>query len=261
MIDMEDFKKSIVESLDGIDVGLYPFMSYILQDLWEFGTDPSVIVNLMKENIRGNNLRILDLGCGKGAVSIRVAEEIDCIVKGIDGMPDFIESARNYAIKYNVQDKCDFETGDIRVRIKELKDFDAIILGAIGPVFGDLYNTLKTISGSIKPSGYLLLDDGYIPEEVQTNYNRCLRQNSFYKQITTAGFEIIQEVIFEKDFIEEADSYIFNSIEKRINELKIEYPGKEELFDEYLKVQEYENYMLANELKTGIWLLKFKTIS
>jgi len=124
-----------------------------------------------------------------------------------------------------------------------------------------LYDTLITVSEAIKPSGYVLLDNSYIPEEVQTNYNRCLRQNSFYEQITTAGFEIIQEVIFEKDFIEESDSYIFNSIEKRINELKSEYPGKKEIFDEYLRTQEYENYMLANEIKTGIWLLKFKTIS
>jgi len=124
-----------------------------------------------------------------------------------------------------------------------------------------LYDELITVSEAIKPSGYVLLDDGYIPEEVQTNYNRCLRQNSFYEQITTAGFEIIQEVIFEKDFIEESDSYIFNSIEKRINELKSEYPGKKEIFDEYLKVQEDENYILENELITGMWLLKLKTIS
>jgi len=124
-----------------------------------------------------------------------------------------------------------------------------------------LYGTLITVSEAIKPSGYVLLDNSYIPEEVQTNYNRCLRQNSFYEQITTAGFEIIQEVIFEKDFIEESDSYILNSIEKRINELKSEYPGKKEIFDEYLKVQEDENYILENELITGMWLLKLKTIS
>jgi SAM-dependent methyltransferase len=232
---MEDFKKSIVESLNGFDVELYPFLPYILQDLWEFGTDSSIIVALIKDNIRGNNLRILDLGCGKGAVSVHIAEEIECTVKGIDAMPDFIESAKNYAKQFNVQDKCDFETGDIRVRIKELKDFDVIVLGAIGSVFGDLYNTLRIITESIKPSGYVLLDDGYLPEELLTNYNRCLRQNSFYNQITTAGFDIIQEVIFEKEFIEESDSCIYDSIKKRINELRIKYPNKKEIFDEYLK--------------------------
>lgn len=255
---MEDLKRSIVESLDGSDVELYPFLPYILQDLWEFGTDPSIILTLIKDNIRGNNLRILDLGCGKGAVSVRIAKEIECIVKGIDAMPDFIESARNYAIRFNVQDKCDFETGDIRVRLKELKDFDVVVLGAIGSVFGDLYNTLKIITRSLKPSGYVLLDDGYIPEESITNYNRCLRQKNFYNQITTAGFEIIQEVIFEKESIEESDNYIYDIIEKRTNELKNKYPDKKGIFDEYLKIQEYENYILANELVTGIWLLKLK---
>jgi len=207
---MEDLRKSIVESLDGFDVELYPYLPYILQDLWEIGTDPSIIVTLIKNNIRRSNLRILDLGCGKGAVSVHVAEEIECMVTGIDAMPDFIESAKNYAIQFNVQDKCDFETGDIRVRIKELKDFDVIILGAIGFVFGDLYNTLQIITESIKPSGYVLLDDGYIPDELQTNYNRCLRKNGFYNQIDSAGFEIIQEVIFEKELIEESDNFIYD---------------------------------------------------
>jgi SAM-dependent methyltransferase len=258
---MQEIKKSIVESLDGFDIELFSYLPYILQDLWEIGADPLIMLNLITGNISNKNLRILDLGCGKGAVSINVAKEIECTIKGIDAMPDFIESAKKYAKEFNVEDKCDFEAGDIRIKIKELKDFDVIILGAIGSVFGDLYSTLKNLSGSLNSSGYVLLDDGYIQDESLTNYNRCLRKTDFYNQITYAGFEIVQEIIFEKDAIEDSDKIIYDSIEKRISELIKEYPDKKKLFNGYLKSQEYENYILANELITGTWLLQLKSKS
>jgi SAM-dependent methyltransferase len=258
---MQEIKKSIVESLDGFDIELFSYLPYILQDLWEIGADPLIMLNLITGNISNKNLRILDLGCGKGAVSINVAKEIECTIKGIDAMPDFIESAKKYAKEFNVEDKCDFEAGDIRIKIKELKDFDVIILGAIGSVFGDLYTTLKNLTASLNSSGYVLLDDGYIPDESPTNYNRCLRKTDFYHQITYAGFEIVQEIIFEKDAIEDSDKIIYDSIEKRISELIKEYPDKKKLFNGYLKSQEYENYILANELITGTWLLQLKSKS
>ena len=253
---MDELEKSIVESLDGKDPELFPYLPYILQDLWEIGADPSTMVTLIRENITKNKLSILDLGCGKGAVSVNLAREFDCVVKGVDAMPDFIESARHYAIQFNVHDKCDFETGDIRIKIKELKDFDVIILGAIGSVFGNLFTTLKTLTSSLNPEGYVLLDDGFIPDESQTNYDRCLRKTDFYAQISDAGYKIVQEIIFTRDFIEDSDNIIYDSIEKRISELINEFPDKKELFYGYLKSQEYENHMLANELITGTWLLQ-----
>jgi len=256
---MNALEKSVVESLDGSDPDLFPFLPYILQDLWELGADPSVMLSLIKNNIKKDGLRVLDLGCGKGAVSINIAREIGCTVKGIDAMPDFIESAKSYAKQYKVQDKCDFETGDIRLKIKELKGFNVIILGAIGPVLGDLYTTLKTLSPSLNPSGYVLLDDGYIPDVSQTDYNRCLHEKEFYDQIARAGFVIVREIIFEREAIDESDKIIYEAIKKRIDELKSEFPGESGLFDEYIKSQEYENYILANELVTGTWLLQLKS--
>src|SRR4030042_3477142 len=195
----EELKKSILESLDAFEADLFPYIPYILQDLWEIGADPSIMLALIKDNITRKKLKILDLGCGKSAVSIYIARHIDCTVKGIDGLSAFIESAKDYAEKFNVHDKCNFVVGDIRIMIKNIKGFDVVILGAIGPVIGNLQTTLEIISKSLNREGYVLLDDGYIADESQVNYHRCLRKSDFYSQIKTAEFEIIQEVIFEKN--------------------------------------------------------------
>jgi SAM-dependent methyltransferase len=253
---MKNLNESVVESLDGFHTELLPYLPYLLQDIWEIGADPNTMLSLIKQYVRLDKLSILDLGCGKGAVSIKIAQEINCTILGIDALHEFIESARDYAKKYKVGNSCKFEIGDIRVRIKELFSFDLIILGAIGPVLGDLETTLKTLAKSLNSHGYVLLDDGYIDDNSMTKYDRCLRRTDFYKQIKVAGFEIIHEEIFTKDMLEDSDNYIYASIKRRANELIYKLPDKREILEGYLRSQEFENQILENEIITGTWLLK-----
>jgi len=256
---MEDLKKSILESLDGSEYDLFPYLPYLLQDLWAIGADPSVMLSFVKENIEKRNLKVLDLGCGKGAVSIIFAKELRCTVKGIDALPEFIESAKEYAKLHKVNDLCKFEIGDIRSEINRLKDFDVVILGAIGPILGNLYQTLNVLIKVLKAGGHVLVDDGYIEDDSTVQYDRCLKKSDFYKQIQSAGFEIVGEKINEKCISQEVNLLAFDPIEKRVNELIIQHPEMRELFLGYLRSQEYENKMVENELVCGTWLLKLKT--
>lgn len=253
---MKSLNESILESLDGSQIELLTYLPFLLQDLREIGANPSTMISLIKQYIKQDKLSILDLGCGKGAVSIKIAQEMNCTILGIDAFNEFIKSAQDFAKKLNVDNKCKFEVDDIRIRINELSGFDIAILGAIGPVLGDLKTTLMVTSKSLKSEGYVLLDDGYIDDKSKTNYDRCLRKTEFYSQIKEAGFEIIHEEIFSKDMLEDSDSYIYDSIKMRANELIKNLPDKRDLIEGYLKSQELENQMLENEIVTGTWLLK-----
>ncbi|MBN2613358.1 MAG: methyltransferase domain-containing protein [Bacteroidales bacterium] len=197
-----DLDKSIIESLDGSDDRLLPHIPYILQDLWEIGADPAAMVSLIRDNIFKNDLKILDLGCGKGAISVNIAKELKLKVKGIDALPIFIGEAVKYAQKHQVNHLCEFEAGDIRSEINNLKGYDIVILGAIGPVLGNLRQTLQSIKRSLNTKGYVLLDDGYLDDEYTGNYDRCLRKSEFYHHIDSAGFKIVKEIIMVKNQIQ-----------------------------------------------------------
>jgi len=137
---MKTIEESVIYAMDGSDVDLLPFLPYILQDLWEFGTSSDVIVTQLK-NLNFDNLKqlnVLDLGCGKGAVSVKLAHNFGFKTVGFDAVPDFIDFAKLKAKEYNVAHLCSFFVEDIRKIIGEQKDFDIIILGAIGNVFGQL---------------------------------------------------------------------------------------------------------------------------
>ncbi|MDD8026948.1 MAG: class I SAM-dependent methyltransferase [Acidobacteriota bacterium] len=255
---MKNVIESVVESLDGFDVGLYPHLPYLLQDLWRMGSDPETMVSLLKKEGVVRPRRVLDVGCGKGAVSIRIAEELGCPVTGIDAVPAFIDAARRRATEHRVGRLCRFVIGDIRARTWEPEKFDAIVFGALGSVLGDLQETLTIPARSLNDRGYVLLDDGYLEDAAPTAYDRCLRKSIFYGQIAAAGFEVVAEAILGKEEIEATDRSYYISIERRAVELMRRFPDQAGLFQGYLDAQERENSVLENDLVCGTWLLRIK---
>ncbi|MBU4450784.1 MAG: hypothetical protein KKE35_05770 [Actinobacteria bacterium] len=63
-INMKSLEESVVTAMDGTDSGLFPFLPYILQELWEIGASPEVIIRLVRKHTNNySSLSMLDLGC------------------------------------------------------------------------------------------------------------------------------------------------------------------------------------------------------
>jgi cyclopropane fatty-acyl-phospholipid synthase-like methyltransferase len=254
---MKSIEESVVTAMDGTDKELFPYLPYILQDIWEIGADPEIIVSLIERHfINHGILKILDLGCGKGAVSINAAKRFGCTCYGIDAIPEFISYARKKAAEYNVEHLCRFEVGDIRLKIKNLSSSDIIILGAIGPVFGDYYTTLTALSGCLNDNGVLIIDDGYIENERDYTHPKIQKRETIIQQIHSAGMQITEEVIIGKDDIKDSDDYIFDNLEKRCFELIERYPEKKKLFMAYIEKQKEENDVLENKVICSTMVIK-----
>ena len=256
---MKSIEESVVTAMDGSVKELFPFLPYIFQDLWEIGADPEIIINLIgKHFTKYDNLDVLDLGCGKGAVSIKVADKLGCKCYGIDAIPEFISDAQKKAIEYNVDYLCRFEVGDIREKVKVLPTYDIIILGAIGPVFGDYYTTLTILSKFLNESGIFIIDDGYIENHSDYEHPLILKQETILQQIGSAGMQLIEDEIIKKDDVKDSDDYIFGNLKKRCIELINKYPDKQELFENYIKKQEEENDVLENKVICTTMVIKRK---
>ena len=256
---MKSIEESVVTAMDGSDNELFPFLPYILQDLWEIGADPDTIVSLIKKySANYTDLNVLDLGCGKGAVSVKISKVLGSKCYGVDAVPEFIEYAKLKALEFQVDHLCTFETGDIREKIKVLSGYDVVILGSIGPVFGDYYQTLTALSGCIKSEGIFIVDDGYIDDESGFTHPLMLKKSAVLQQIEKAGMELIEEDIIERGRIKESDDFIFNNLERRCIELIKLHPDKKRLFENYIKKQQEENDVLENKAVCSTMAVKKK---
>lgn len=242
---MKTTEETIAAAMDITEKELLPFLPYILQDFWEIGADPDTIISLIEKHFNSfKTLNVLDLGCGKGPVSVKIAKKLGCKCYGIDAIPDFIDYAILKAKEYNVSGLCKFEVGDIRDKVKSLKDFDIIVLGAIGQVFGEYYVTLATLDNCLGENGIIIIDDGYIEDESSFSHPQMVSRQKLQDQINRAEMVIIDEVIAREDD-KVIDNYDieYNYLVKRCQELIVKHPEKADLFSNYINIQkeEYDN--------------------
>ena len=246
---MKTIEESVVDALDGSDKDLFPFLPYLLQDLWEIGSDPDAIIKLIRKHCNNiAQLKVIDLGCGKGAVSVKVTKELGCTCYGIDAIPEFIEFAKQKTAEFKVNHLCKFETGDIREKVKELSGYDVIILGAIGPVFGDYFSTLSTLGKCLNERDIFIIDDGYINDNSDFDHPLMIKKANILQQIEKAGMYLVEDDVMDRDKIKDSNDSIFVHLKKRCFELIEKFPDKQALFLDYINRQEIENDVLENNV-------------
>ena len=251
---MKTLKESIAAAMDSPgNTAIVPFLPYILQDFWEMGTSPEIVINLVRKHCKEYpSLNVLDLGCGKGAVSVKLAAALQCNCYGIDGIPEFIEASKEKSLEYGVDTLCRFEIGDIRKKIKELEKFDVIILGAVGQVLGNYFITLRTLSKHLAAEGIVVIDEAYIDDSSDFQHPAILRHGELLKQIAQAKMELVDAI--ENKPSNSAEE--FKNIQKRCSELMTKYPDKKSLFESYIQSQAMEYDILENKVIAATMVCK-----
>ncbi|MCL2805063.1 MAG: class I SAM-dependent methyltransferase [Treponema sp.] len=250
-------EESIIKAMDGDDLELVKYLPFILQDFWHIGTPPGEIIKVIKKyKTDYSKLNLLDLGSGKGAVSINIALELKCKCFGIDGIDEFVVFSNNKSKEYSVHDICTFETGDIRTKIKTLGKYDIIILGAIGAVFGNYYETLSQLKSNLEKDGLIIINDAYVEDDCSKNHTNVLIKSELIKQINNAGMKLI-DIITDYDIQDMDTEYEtqLNNIQKRCLELMEKHPENKELFEEYIEKQKREYEILSNEIIPAIFVI------
>lgn len=249
---MNPLDESLARSLSADTTELIPYLPYLLQDCFELGSSPETIIDLLLRNVpMDRNVRVLDLACGKGAVSLALAKTFSCRVTGIDLMSEFVNEANTRAKNEGLDDRCLFRVGDIREECKRLEPFDVVVYGAVGDVLGTPEQTLRALSNLVKPGGWLVLDDAYALDESDSAY---LTRNQWRSLAAEIGFDMTEDIVVTQDELDQVNDFQQACIVKRAEELKLYYPKLRSLFDDYVKSQLAEVDEL-NEAIDGVTML------
>lgn len=257
---MKSIEESVLTAMDCTDRQILPYLPYILQDFWEIGSDPKVMIDLIKKHLSNiNNLKVLDLGCGKGVVSINIAKKMNCECYGIDAIPEFISFSSSKADEFGVGNLCKFEVGDIREKIRTLGQYDVIILGGIGQVFGNYFETLTLLNNNLNEGGIIIIDDGYIEDESTFKHEHVFNKSELKNQILEAGMQLIDEVNAsgDKNVTANYDTE-YNNLLRRCQELSVKYPDKTEIFIKYSNQQKNEYDNMKTEIICSTMVVKRK---
>ncbi len=114
------------------------------------------------------NQRVLDLGCGTGALTLRAAKK-GAKVKGIDVNSQMLEIARRRATEANLAQNiafCEMGVGELGEEKSESYDVVTSTLCFSELTEDELVFTLKAVKRILKPNGVLLVIDEVRPSSL-----------------------------------------------------------------------------------------------
>lgn len=252
--------KKLAGSLTAESTDLIPFLPYLLQDLWELGASPKTIVKLVRTHItHPKQCHFLDLACGKGAVSITLAQAFQTHVIGIDIIPDFIDSASKKVKELHADALCTFTVADANLAVQQERGYDCVIFGAAGDILGKPEETLTQLSNTVHEKGFIIIDDGYINHDnanvMYNNYDYLTKQQ-WLELFDRYNLQLLEEVTSapeENSAINNAD---LAKIRTRAIELAIQHPEKKDLFESYVASQANEGHDLETTVTGVTWILR-----
>jgi 2-polyprenyl-3-methyl-5-hydroxy-6-metoxy-1,4-benzoquinol methylase len=257
MTEDEDLDEQIALAME-IDPRLLPLLPELLVDLEELGGDGDDIVAALAAAGLPPGSTVLDLGCGKGAIAVALAERLDLEVDGVDGFAPFVEASRTLAASRGVAGRCRFRHGDIRRLLGTAASYDAVLLLGVGPVAGDHESTVAGLRTLVRPGGLIVVDDLYLAEGAAQpiGYDGYADLAGMRRHLTAPGCAIVGETICQAEATRAVNERNTALIRRRAHELREAHPGLAELIDAYVARQELETELLGTEHVCAIWTLR-----
>ncbi len=254
----DETRRSVSDSLDSNQIVL-PFLPFLLQDLWALGSDVESIIRCVGAlPFKPGRAGVLDLGCGKGAVLIRIAREFGFRVVGIDAMEDFIHDARDRSRQHQVDHLCTFEHQDMHDYLQYPHDFDIVILASLGSVLGMWPETVSALRRQIRTGGYIIIDDGYLHTTENLHrkgYAHYRDHDRTIRELTSRGDRIFAEMS-TATATEQINREYLQVIRRRGDELTRIHPKLRTALMEYIALQEEECRVIAEHIAGALWVVQ-----
>ena len=104
--------------------------------------------------------RVIDVGCGKGEMLIRIAERWPAHVTGVDTNASFLDEARARARRVHAE-RVVFHLGAMKDFDAAPESFDAGLCIGASHAFGTYRDALRGLRRLLRPGGLALVGDGY----------------------------------------------------------------------------------------------------
>jgi ubiquinone/menaquinone biosynthesis C-methylase UbiE len=255
----DDTEKLMSESMEA-HPDILPYLPELLRDMWALGSSPDKMIELIHPlKMPAQKTRVLDLGCGKGAVCIQLAKNFGFSVVGVDASEPFLSEAKIKAKEHSVDSLCQFIQADIRDYIKTAKDFDLVVMASLGGIFGGYADTVSVLRSVVKSGGYVLIDDGFLKGDEpleKPGYTHYLPEKQALEALTSRKDRLIRQMTLTDAENSAIDREYIQLMKDRSIPLIKKHPELRRLIEEYIFNQEEECDFIEENLSGAIWLLQ-----
>ena len=118
--------------------------------------------------------RVIDIGCGKAEMLMRLIARFGCTAIGVDTNPHFLAEARARAFDHGVAGQLELLEGDVTKMKLATETFDAALCVGATHAYGDVATTLKSLRALVKPGGKIIVGEGLWMQKPDMNYLKAL---------------------------------------------------------------------------------------
>jgi ubiquinone/menaquinone biosynthesis C-methylase UbiE len=253
----DDLLERVARAME-VDVRLLPLLPELLADLGGLGSRPHEIADALQAAGAPAGGTVLDLGCGKGAVAVTLAERFGARVVGVDAFPPFLEAARALAAERGVARLCAFREGDILEVLRGEASHDVALLVSVGPLLGDHRRTLEGLRRQVRPGGLVLIADGFLAEGVDAlpGYEGCASRDETLRQLAAFGDVLVREIVTPPVETRAENDRYTALIRGRAERLRRLHPDLAGLMDAYVARQEHEVEQIERGFVCATWVLR-----
>lgn len=242
----------VARSVDA-PLSLIPVLPGLFDGLDGLGCMPDVTARLLAAAGIGPRSRVIDLGCGKGAVAVALARRTGCRVLGLDACADFIEAARQLAERRDVARLCQFRVGDVHRPPRVRGGFEAGLMIGVRP----LEEAAAILRPLVKSGGVYVIDDVIrvrgrrMPPGVH-----ALDRAEARHLLTATGDELVAEYVPTPARVAAMNRTLHRRIAANVKKIIVENPGLRPALDGYLRRQGAANRQLTGPIRPAIWVIR-----
>lgn len=243
-----------------VDPTILHLVPELLADVWALGSDPEQIVRQLQAAGLAPAARVLDLGCGKGAVSLAVAEAFAATVDGTDAFAPFVADAVQRAEAVGLGQACRFRCEDLSTTVAAARDYDAVLYISVGNVFGGPRDTVAALRRTVRPGGLIVLDDGYRAsgddDVAVPGYGHMLGRQAAIAGVTAFGDRLLGERLIPPEDLAAQNRAILDVIEARADTLATRSPQYASALAAHVAQQRAACEVLDNHVRRVTWVIE-----
>jgi cyclopropane fatty-acyl-phospholipid synthase-like methyltransferase len=236
---------------------LVPYLPDLLADLWDLGSSPPLVSEWLNElGLPADSTRVLDLGCGKGAVSLTLARDLGFHVHGVDLMEPFVQDARDRAEEWGIVDRCRFERGNIHDTVRSARGYDVVVYASVGAL-GPLDAAVSALRGCVRAGGYMVVDEGFRAPGAETaaGFENLVGYEESRRRLVAHGDAILHERLLSPEEMRAVDRRYIESIAARAEALAAQHPEDADLVRSYVVRQKQAAARWERAARSAAWLL------